>query len=185
MDLEQYPNAPSNLLGKTPSRNGVSVAAQPLLGEKESKAYFGVDLIKNDILAVHITVRNDNANKSYLVPADSLQITQRNAVDNVNTPEDGDQQAGEAIGVASVVLISPALLAVAVQQLSDASIIKENFEAQKFRTTTIDPGETVGGFSYFNWAKVEMIDSPELCLKLVDTVENASFPYCLEVAVRR
>ena len=185
MNLKQYPEASPMLFQNTQSNNGISVAAQPLSGENESKEYFGVDLIDNGILAVHMTIRNDNTNNSYMIPADSVQITQRSGIDKINNPESGDQQAGEVLGVAGAVLISPLLLAVAIQQLSDASIIEENFEANKLRTTTIDPGEKVAGFSYFVWDKVKTIDTPHLCLNVINPIEDVSFPYCLDLYIKR
>jgi len=184
MNLKQYPQASPILFQNTQPKNGISIVAQPLLDGMESKEYFGVDLIEKGILAINITIRNDNPSISYMVPADSVRITQINSVNIINDPESEDQQAGEVAGMAGAVLISPLLFAVAAQQLSDASIIEENFEANKLRTTTIDPGETVAGFSYFNWDMVKAIDTPHLCVKVINPVEDISFPYCLDFSVK-
>ena len=185
MNLERYPEASPMLFGNATSTNGLSVVVQPLLDSKKSKQYFGVDLIENGILAVHMTIRNNSPGTSYLIPADSVRIAERTDADPVDNPETGNQRSGEVIAVAGAALISPVLLAVAAQQLSDASIIKENFEANRFRTTTVDPGETVGGFLYFNWKILKPIDTPRLCLQAINTIEDRSFPYCLNFSVKR
>jgi len=185
MNLKQYPEASAAQLQNAQSTNGISVVAQPLLGEKESEEYFGINLLESGILAVHLTIRNDNPHKSYMLPMDSVQIAQGEDAGKLYEPEKQDQEAGEAIGVAGAVLISPLLLAVAVQQLSDASIIRTNFETKKLRTSTLDPEKRVAGFSYFDWQRVKALEAPYFCLKVVDPLEDVSFPYCININMRR
>lgn len=185
MNLKQYPVPPINLYDKSKSIEGVSAIAQPLLDKKKSKEYFGVDLLQKNILAINLSVINNNPDVSFTLPSESINITQINSNDLINNPEKGGQEAGKAIGVVGALLISPLFMAIAAQLLSDASIIKENFEAKMLRTKTIDPGQSVSGFSYFNWADLKDIDKVNICFKLIDPLADRYFPFCLNVDLRR
>lgn len=183
MQLSRYPEASPNAFGKSTPKNGVSVVAQPLLDKELTKKYFGVDLIDKKTLAVHLTIRNENPSVSYTVRAENIAITSQINANTTGRPSAGSQDVGEAIGVAGAVLLSPLLLAVAVQQLSNASIIEENFEAKRLRTRTIDPGQQAGGFAYFNWEQVKTLQVPELCVELMDTATRAALPYCVGLSL--
>lgn len=163
--LKQYPGASEVLFQNAESKNGISVVAKLLL-EEESKEYFGINLLDNGIYAVHLTIRNDNPENSYIVSVESEQV---------NDPSSGTKQVGEG-----VVLIS---FLVGVKLLSDATIIKENFEAKKLRTATIDPGEKISGFSYYKWEGIKEIDTLHICLNVANPIINISFPYCLDVTI--
>lgn len=185
MNLKQYPVQPINLYENSKSIEGVSVVAQPLLDKKRSKEYFGVDLLQKDILAIYLSVINNNPDVSFTLPSESIHITQINSNDLINNPEKESQEAGEGIAMVGALLISPLFIAIAAQQLSDASIIKENFEAKMFRTQTIDPGQSASGFSYFKWADFKEIDKANVCFKLIDPLASRSFPFCLNINLRR
>ncbi len=205
MDLKDYPEAKEGVLTDTRKINGVSIVAQPLLDDEESQRYFGVDLTDKNILAVHVTIRNDDKYNSYLVFDDALHISQKKDIDIVNSPEKDSQIAADraiatsfvltplliadiflqndVLGVAGAVLLP--LVAFSIQQNSDASIIKEKFEVNKFHTGTLDPGETMAGFTYFDLSEVESIDTPRLCIDILNSIENYEFPYCLDLSVDR
>jgi hypothetical protein len=184
MQLPHYPQASPGTFRTSASGSGVAVHAEPLLDKEVTKKYFGVDLIAKKTLAVHLTVRNNHPTLSYTIRAETLAVTNRTSADAAGKPGSDSQQAGEAIGVAAAVLLSPLLMAVAVQQLSNASVIEANFEAKRFRTRTIDPGQHSSGFAYFNWEQVKTLQTPELCVESLDTSTRASLAHCVGLSLR-
>jgi len=185
MNLKQYPEPSLGLFDNSRSVNGVLTYAQPLLDEKRGEEYFGVNLIQKGILAVYLSVKNNNPNASFTIPAESIYISQIETNDLTNNPEKGDQELGEGTAIVGALLINPLFLAIGAQQLSDASIIKENFAAKRFRTKTIDPGQNASGFSYFNWTDFKKLDRATICFDLIDPLADKTFPFCQKINLRR
>jgi hypothetical protein len=185
MNLKQYPDPSMSLFENTRSVNGVLAFAQPLLDGNEAKEYFGVNLLEKNILAVYLLIKNDNPNVSFTIPAESIYISKAENKDLANNPEKDSQDAGEALTIAAVLLGGPLFVVLAGPQFSDASIIKENFEAKMFRTKTIDPGQKASGFSYFNWQHFKELDKGNICFELIDPLAGKSFPFCQNIDLRR
>jgi len=185
MSLKQYPEPPMNSFINSGSVNGVYAVAQPLLDEKTSKECFGVNLQQKEIMAVYLSVKNNNPNASFIIPAESIYISEIEANDLGNSPEKDVQEVGQALNICALPF-SPVLpFILGVQQLSDAAIIKENFEAKRFRTKTIDPGQIASGFSYFNWEYLKELDNANVCFKLINPVADKSFTFCKNINLRR
>ncbi len=180
MQLERYPEASPNSVTESGRKNGISLLAQPLLDKEASKKYFGVDLLDKGILAIHLTIRNENPSSSFMVHGEDVRVTDRPTAGTSSRPEGASQDAGVVSAVGGV-LMSPLLLAVAIQQLSDASVIEENFEAKRLRTKTLDPGQHVAGFAYFNWEQIKERKAADLCVDVVESVGRVSFPFCVLV----
>lgn len=185
MELKKYPEPSMDSFKNSKSLNGVSVIAQPLLDGEKCEEYFGVNLMKRNILAVFLSVKNDNENVSYTIPDKSIYISNIETKALINNPEKGDEDAGEGAAIAGLLLLSPLLFAVSDQQISDASIIKENFEVKRFRTKTIDPGQSTSGFSYYSWAELKKLDKANICIELIDSIADKSFTTCQVINLRR
>lgn len=175
MVLKQYPEAPTALFKNAESKDGISAVAQ-LLSDEESKEYFGVNLPSNGIIAVYLTVRNDSQKDSYVVYADSVKIDKQNGENVINNPANSRMNTGEVVSIISLWL--------GAKLMSDASVIKENFELKRLRTTTIDPGEKLSGFSYFRRDEEKVVDSLHICFTVANPVINLSFPYCLDATIK-
>ena len=187
MTLKQYPEPSDDLFDNSKPINGVVAFAQPLLDENESKDYFGVNLIKNGILAIYLSIRNQNQNTSFTIPAEAIHISEveNNASDF--KPEQGHVDAARTASIASAILMSPLLFCIGIdaQQYSNASIIKENFEAKRFRTKTIDPGQKASGFSYFEWKNIKDHNKLNICFSIIDPLVDKTFSTCQIIHIRR
>ncbi len=179
MMLGQFPLPPNSMYRESIELKGISIVAQPILTQEESEEYFGVDLIKSGILAVHLSINNNIPDTSFILFADSVHVAVATGNSVIGSPERGDEEIGEAAMVVGAMLISPVLLAVAVQQLSDATIIKENFDRKKIKTTTIEFGENVHGFSYFPIGILNNREVINVCFKLIDSVNDKPIPICI------
>lgn len=185
MTIKQYPEPPNSLFENAKTIEGVTAVAQPLLNQEDLKNYFGVNLLEKGILPIYLVVKNDNPHDSFILTTESVQIQLEGNKNSIEDPAREKQEAGEAIGLAGAILVSPLLLSVAIQQLSSASIIEENFESKKFRTKTIDPGQQVSGFLYFRWDDLKIAEKVRICFQLVDPLADKSFPFCLKIILRR
>lgn len=186
MTLKQYPGPSPQELQSSVSDDGISAIAYPLKSEEEFKDYFGVNLTQKGILAVHLTVANNKPNVSYLIRAESIRLGQQDVISRTtNDPSMRATKAANAIGITGGVLGSPVLIAVAAQQLSNSTIIKENFESKEFRSKTIDTGQKASGFVYFKSEDASKIGSVDVCFDVIDSINNKSFTYCTPMGSRR
>lgn len=186
MQLKEYPESSIDIFQKAKSIEDVSATAQPILEQDISEDYFGVDLLEQGILAVYLSVKNDNLNTSFIVPAESIYLADvKSENSTAYDPGKEDMAIAKPFATVGSLLVSFPLLWVAAQQSSDAYTIRENFGVKEFRTKTIDPGQRASGFSYFDWKSFKEIDEANICFKLIDPVDNRSFPYCININLRK
>ena len=171
VSIDKYQDLQKPIYKESTQAPGLLMHIKPMLNGAEVKEYFGVNLIKKDILAVYISASNTNPSKNYILTEDSIKITQEMAGGANTRPEKESNDAatiasGIGIGalagsagiaatglslsypawVASGVTVAVPIAEYAIpvfvsSQLSNASVIKENFESQKFRATTLEIGE--------------------------------------------
>ena len=192
MQLKKYPEPSMDLFKNAKLIEGVSAIAVPLLDEDESEEYFGVELLDKDILAIYLSIQNNNPDTGFMIPAESIQIAEFKEKNSSNSkPGKESESTGEGaltIGAASLVLVpvlAPILLPVGVQQMSDATIIKENFKSKQFRTRTVSPGGNASGFVYFKMSDFKNLNSAHICFELKDPIKNKTIPYCLKIDLRQ
>lgn len=185
MVLQKYPAPNMNKFEAGKEVEGVSAFAQAILDEKEGEQYFGVNLIEKEILAIYLSVKNQHSSTTFILPAESVHITEiEKDPPSVMDPGRDSKKAGEALSWAGAALLGPLLLAAGVQQLSDSTIIKENFEANRFQSTTLEPGEEASGFLYFQWKEFKNRDKANLCFDLVNPMRAQLSSFCLSVDVK-
>jgi hypothetical protein len=181
MTLSPFPEPSDSSFRQVDAHPGISVFAEPILDERRSRDLFGVDLQDNGILAVYVATKSTNPDASLMFPADSVRIAKAGSGSGRLDPERGDQELGEGLSVVGAVLVSPVFLMAGAQQLSDASVIEENFERKRLRTSMVDPGEVVSGFSYFDWNQLKGTDRADVCWMLSDPVKSKAFPVCVPI----
>lgn len=192
MHLDKYQEPDFPVYEESSETPGLMMFATPMLDDNASKKCFGVKLLENNILAIYLSVKNRNSDHSYLIRAESIRLTESDSSHAIDRPEKGDKDAarGAAAGLAvGTILVSPLLLSVFLpvlaQQLSDASIVEENFETSKFRTNTLEFGEKANGFVYFAWDGVKEYSNVNLCLELSEGASNEKHQPCINVSLRR
>lgn len=181
MTLKPYPAIPPSDFENSETVQGIWVAAKPLLNEEELEDYFGVNLLKKGILPIYLTIRNDNTQDSFIFQAESVRIKTQQNSGMYDNPEKDMQEAGKGIAWAGAILISPPLLLIAIHQLSNASIIEENFESKKIRTKTLDPGQQTSGFVYFNFDELKSVKKTNLYFKVFAPLSEASLLVCISI----
>lgn len=187
--LPDYPIKPVTEYGLSKSEGGVTVAVHPMTDPKECENYFGMNLLKSDLLAVLVAVENKSADASYIIQKDSIRIVDaREALEGrsaVGNP-DAANAVGGAVGVS--ILVSPltalVLIPIAVNMTSNAAETRRNFAAKELHQETISPGVTKRGFAYFQLPK----DRPDpmktrLRLELLDPMasKTLTLDYDLEI----
>jgi len=190
---------------------GLMMYIKPMLNDAETKKYFGVKLLNKNILAVYISAWNANPSKNYIFTEDSIKVTQILNIGEINQPEKGSEDAASiaaGVGVGTVsasamvaaatfpaFIASGALLAIPIAQYgiplyiskksSNASVIRENFESQRFRATTLEPGERECGFLYFNWDNLKEYNEVSLCFLMTGAVSNEMYNPCFDVPLQK
>ena len=185
MKLEKYEIYQYTKYIESSNAQGLFLFAKTMMNEADLKKYFGVNLLKNNILSVYISVWNKNPNKSYIIYEESFRIFQTTSNDKTFDPESEDEKLGEFEAVVSSPAIIPNLITfINAQQYSDAEIIKDNFEEKKFRTTTLEPYEKKSGFVYFNWNDIKDYNKIDLCFKTIEAITSNYSESCFNVSLQ-
>ena len=192
MKLEKYEIYQNTNYIESSNAQGLFLFAKPMMNKADLKKYFGVDLLKNNILPVYISVWNKNPNISYIIYEESFRILQATSKDKTFQPESEDEKLGEFSEVALYpVYIIPELIvplapiaSFSSQQYSDAEIIKDNFEEKKFRTTTLEPYEKKSGFVYFNLKDIKNYNKIDMCFKNIEAITSNYSESCFDVPLQ-
>ena len=192
MKLEEYLSPKGIEYEESSQVPGLFLIAKPMMSTTDLEQHFGVNLVKNNILAIYITAWNRNPNKSYIIYEETIKILQDQSDDKSFHPEAGDESMGKmATALASPAIFFPELFfpllvfaPIGVQQHSDAQIIKDNFETNKFRSTTLEPGEREDGFVYFNWSSLKNYSNVDLCLGIIEAKSSDSYNTCMKVSIK-
>ena len=190
MKLEKYEIYQNTNYIESSNAQGLFLFAKPMMNKADLKKYFGIDLLKNNIIPVYISVWNKNPNISYIIYEESFRILQTTSKDKTFQPESGDETMGDLAYAGSMFSLStvlfPAIILIPIseQQYSDAEIIKDNFEEKKFRTTTLEPYEKKSGFVYFNLKDIKDYNKIDLCLKNIEAITSNYFESCFNVSLQ-
>ena len=192
MKLEKYQSPKSLEYEESLLTPGLFLTAKPMMNKTDLTKHFGVNLLKNNILALYITAWNRNPKKVYIIYEETIRILQDPSDDKSFHPEAGDKNMGKmATALTTPVIFVPELFfpllvfaPISVQQHSDAEIIKDNFEAKKFRSTTLEPEEREDGFVYFNWKNIKNYSNVDLCLGVIEAKSSNSINICVKVSIK-
>jgi len=157
----KLPDFPERSVAQQPHRavqDGLAVGVHPITEASEAKKYFGVDLLAADILAVAITVENRSTDSGFTLEKERFRLGNVAAGAGRPDKESGDETAARALGTAGLVggvLVSPILISLiplSAKMGSDAKIIRHNFVTKELQAKTVNPGQAVHGFLYFQLA---------------------------------
>jgi hypothetical protein len=212
MQLKTFNEPEQSKYQSSPHVPDLLVYSKPMLNDSETAKYFGVNLLRKNILAIYVSVWNNNQIKSFLISEDSIKLTQIKVDRAVNRPEKASEDAANvamgvdiatypatlgmlaaasrgvtiaewaASGVDVIYIATIAIPIFASQLQSNASVIKENFEVNKFKSTTLEPGEKESGFIYFNWDELKGYDEVNLCLYLKESMSMNIYQPCYNVS---
>jgi hypothetical protein len=188
--VKQYATPDDKLFEKSKSKSGVSAYAQPILKTDDVKTYFGVDMHEKGILPVYIAIKNNTPKDSFIVQAETVKLKSKGDMNSINSPTSGVQDTGTGMGMAAVA-VSPVMLPLsfvfgitgAVVEL-DGMIVDANYEKQRFRSKTIDSGQLVSGFLYYNWNELSKIDKGTICYELLEPLSDNSYVDCLDINIK-
>ena len=213
MKLKAFNEPEQSKYQSSPHVPDLLVYTKPMLDDSEAVRYFGVNLLRKNILAIYVSVWNNNQINNFIISEDSIKITQIKADSTVKRPEKASEDAANtAIGVhiathaaavgvlasgpavtyptwiASGVIVAVPIAEIGIpifasQLQSNASVIKENFEVNKFKSTTLEPGEKESGFIYFNWDELKGYDEVNLCLYLKESMSMNIYQPCFNVSL--
>jgi hypothetical protein len=151
MQLPDYQSQPFNQYQHSQVNDGLAVAIHPIANKEESKKYFGVDLLSNNVLAVHVVAENRSSSSSFILSKDqfSMRIGRSEKISASSPNKVGSGAGAKRMHIAGAALGSLPLLMVGGKMSSNASIIKHNFAVKELQKQILSPGETVEGFVYF------------------------------------
>jgi hypothetical protein len=149
LTLQRYESPPISGYENVQIKDGLAMAVRPLLDDEESRRYFGKSLLSEGIVAVYVLSENQSASSSFRVPKSGMSLVA--GVPKILSSEDKIQSsaAADALVISGAVLLSPLVAGIGVKLLSDASVINHSIRTQEFLTKTLSPGQTAGGFIYF------------------------------------
>lgn len=205
--FKTFPEQKETLYKDSSQITGLKVFHKPVLSGSEAKTYFGTNLIEKNILAMYVSVFNESTNKSFIMSEDSLKLLQLENVRAKNSPEKASDNAeiiglgaglsAQAATTAMVAATIPAAtglsilfpiaqlpIAIAEAKRSLEIVINDNFETQRFKVTTLEPGEKESGFIYFDWNKLKGHEGVIFCFNLQEAISNDIFQHCSYVSLQ-
>ncbi|MEW6600968.1 MAG: hypothetical protein AB1499_08350 [Nitrospirota bacterium] len=183
VSIQQYPIPADKSFESSSAIEGVSAIAKPLLSRDDQLTYFGTDMMGKGILPIYLAVKNNNNEDSFILKSDSITLQSDEGNSSKDTP------ATEMINnsqnmMAVTAVLSPLLFIAADMSESNARVIDDNFESNKFRSKTLNPGQMASGFLYLSWDKFKDKDHTNMCFLLSNPVSDKSYPYCLNISLK-
>lgn len=160
--LQPYNSQSIDLYKNAQNKNGLIVAAYPLVDEKESIKYFGFDLTSNNILAIYVSIENRNSFSRFTVCHDKSYLSfhdNERTLPGSASPKSGNEGRGLISASEPLFFVAPFMPAtllvgapmafVGQKQWMDAQSIKFNFHEQELSSKTLPPQGKTQGFLYF------------------------------------
>ena len=140
-----YPQMQPTAYKSHTEQHDLSLAAKALTDPKEVKKYFGANILKDGILPVHVVIVNGSKKDSYILLKENVGLLDSSEISSTKRRNVGhDAKAMHDVGL---ILLSPLISAIGDTQAIGQT---ENFALKEFQRESIDPGQSVSGFIYFN-----------------------------------
>lgn len=158
---------------QTITSNGLRITVRPLFDRRESEAYFGRNLLEDNIIAIFIKAENLDSSRYYMIRKEDIDLSATGSGnDDVVTgkaSESSQSNASNYGGVYSSISMLGAQLAINESRKEYA------FRASEFSTQTIGPGSETQGFVYFrNGNKNGKSGTMKLQVMAINPVDNSS-----------
>ena len=131
--------------------NGLKITVDPVFDAARSREYFNTDALADGVFPIHIQVENSNPGASFLVQKQNFGFNAGSglATDTSASGTDIHSEAGDAVGTAGVVLLSAPLIVAGTISVGNGQAVQHNFVQAEFLDQTLSPGQSAGGFVYF------------------------------------
>jgi hypothetical protein len=157
LELPKYPVGSAVSYPDSVTKDGLIVAAKPILDKNDSQKYFGADLIASNILAILVVAENHNLSSSFIIDNRNISLLHYEKKEDSLHIAESDNSSGVAMSAVGGLLLSPLLIVGGVLQgaktYSDAGMVRYNFESQALKSHTLSPGDSTSGFVYFQVPK--------------------------------
>jgi hypothetical protein len=154
----EYPVRNASQYSSCQTKNGISVAIEPVSEGKKQKKHFGTKFESQGFLPILIVVENGTASNGLMLRRDSItyQIgddqTKGNTGPNLSVGSKSGQGvavgAGVALATVSVVGVAVPAMFIGLKMIAAASEVKQNILVKELRSQTIAPGKAGSGFLY-------------------------------------
>ncbi len=164
-DLPEYPARPAREYRAVQTKDGLSVALEPVVDQKTLKIYFKTDLVSRGFTPIFVVMENSNTSRSFTLLMDQVSISRHGLERQADEPREvhsGGSTAAEVAELASLEAAAmpfaagvaippaaPALLVVALVVGSRAVDARHALVKNELRAQTLSPGGAAHGFLYF------------------------------------
>jgi hypothetical protein len=181
----EYPVRSASEYSSCQTKNGITVAIEPVGDGEKQKKYFGAKFESQGFLPVLVVLENASKGSSMLLRKDL-----------VTYGIDGDQsrsaagefsarsKSGEAVAVAGFAAISVPAMVIGLKLIAAASEVKQNILVKELRSQTIAPGKSGSGFLYVPVGKPGIGKRKVILnipLSLDDSQETLVFTFDMEI----
>jgi hypothetical protein len=181
--VERYPNVQI--------KNGLAVATHPLTDKRESKNYFGLDLVSADILAIYVSVENRSPSSNFILLPERTSVRfgsdKEYAPFGSPRPKAGPKGGPDRYAVfATIFTVAAPLVFADEKQELDAGAINFHLFEEEFSPTTLAPAGQAWGFVYFQIPGLQKESRP--CVfhfEGIETKSRAMVPYDFALEINR
>jgi hypothetical protein len=132
---------------------GLDVGIDPFVDNQRSREYFGVNSVSDGIAILHVRIRNESPDQTFLVEKKNFHLTLRNTAGDRTADGKGidrNSGGGEAVAWLGAAGGSLPLLFVGASMVASATEVQRNFVGKEMPDQTLAPGQDMEGFIYYN-----------------------------------
>jgi hypothetical protein len=135
---------------------GVNISLDPFVESDRTRKYFGIDVAKDGIGIVYVSVSNSAPDHTFLIQKRDFQLAAPGFSAGQNAATQSLQQnkgGAEATAMAGSVLSGLggiALIGLASGSVAHATEVQRNFVDKELPDQTLAPGQSMEGFIYFS-----------------------------------
>jgi len=153
--LPDYPShTPTSSKTLVNTQSGLEISVDPFFDDSRSQQFFGMDALKQDLIVLHVRIQNLSRDRTYLVQKrDFSYIAGGGAEQKAGETIHHSSAGGEALALSGAALFSLPLLFIGGKMVADAQAVRLNLVKKELRDQTLAPGQTMGGFIYYQLPK--------------------------------
>jgi hypothetical protein len=183
-----YPVQSASQYSSCQTKNGISLAIEPVQDADEQKKYFGTKFGGQGFLPVLVVLENASEDSSLLLQKGLITYRiEGKESKEVNGSVSVRSKSGEVVGLYGAIALSLPAMFVAAALLSSASKVQQNILVKELRSQTIAPGKAGNGFLYLPIGKPEKSNTEKrkllltIPISLDDKPEKVEFVFELEI----
>lgn len=182
--LPEVDAEPVGTAASVQSRDGLSVAVEPIGDRHRLERWFRKDIVSEGLLPIRIVIENTHPSASFIVRREAILL--RSADDAAESASSAgnvtNEGGGKSVLAAGALTLSPLLIGIGATLQGREQVTQYNLAEKQLATQTIPPGGGLQGFVYYKLPTNAPIASDYVVtLEATDLGTGRSLSFVLDV----